>query len=198
VRFNAALFNTKYANYQANVQDLVNGAIVTRLINAGDVSTRGLELELTARATPQLTLSAGVANIFARVDNFNCPVGATASCNINGRTLPYSPDYKLNLKAKYNMPVGEEMNLDLTGEYNWQSQTQFDLGQSPDAIQPSYGIFNASAGLAHSNGWRVALLVKNLANQSYATFLQNSGNNVNRYVPRDDKRYVGLNARYEF
>ena len=198
VRFNAALFNTKYANYQANVQDLVNGTIVTRLINAGDVSTRGLELELTARATTQLTLSGSIANIFARVDNFNCPPGASVSCNINGRTLPYSPDYKLNLRAKYNMPFGDEMNMDLTGEYNWQSQTQFDLGQSPNAIQPSYGIFNVSAGLSHSNGWRVGVIVKNLANTSYATFLQNSGTNVNRYVPRDEQRYVGLNARYEF
>ena len=44
----------------------------------------------------------------------------------------------------------------------------------------------------------MAVLGKNLRNQSYATFIQNSGNNINRYVPRDDKRYFGINARYDF
>lgn len=200
VRLNAALFNTKYANYQANVRDLLNGQPVTRLINAGDVSTRGLELEITARATPQLTLSASVANIIARVDNFKCPAGAeaTLTCNINGLPLPYAPDLKANLRAKYNMPLNENMNLDLTGEYNWQSETQFDLSQAPSTVQPSYGIFNMSVGIAHSNGWRVALIGKNLTNTSYATLLSNNGSNISRNVPRDDKSYWGLNARYEF
>jgi iron complex outermembrane receptor protein len=90
------------------------------------------------------------------------------------------------------------LTLDWNGEYNWQSEVQYDLAQSPDAIQPAYGILNASVGLASSSGWRVAFLVKNLLNQSYASFLQNSGSNINRYVPRDDQRYMGINARYEF
>jgi iron complex outermembrane recepter protein len=198
VRLNLAAFNTDYNNYQANVPDLVNGVVVTRLINAGTVTTKGLELDLTARVTPQLTVTAALANIIARVDNFNCPPNAAVSCNINGRPLPFSPDFKGSLRAKYNMPLDGGLTLDWTAEYNWQSEVQYDLTQSPNAIQPAYGILNASVGLASTAGWRVALLVKNLANQSYASFLQNSGNNINRYVPRDDQRYVGINARYEF
>jgi iron complex outermembrane receptor protein len=75
---------------------------------------------------------------------------------------------------------------------------QYDLAQSPDAIQPAYGILGASVGIASSQGWRVALIGRNLANKSYASFLQNSGTNINRYVPRDDQRYFGVNARYDF
>ena len=198
LRLNVAVFKTDYANYQANVPDLVNGTIVTRLINAGDVSTKGIEMDLTARITPQFTVNASVANIIARVDNFNCPPNAAVSCNINGRPLPFSPDWKGSLRAKYTMPLGDALTLDWNGEYNWQSAVQYDLAQSPDAIQPAYGILNASVGLASSSGWRVAFLVKNLLNQSYASFLQNSGSNINRYVPRDDQRYMGINARYEF
>jgi iron complex outermembrane receptor protein len=198
LRLNVAVFKTDYANYQANVPDLVNGTIVTRLINAGDVSTKGIEMDLTARITPQFTVNASVANIIARVDNFNCPPNAAVSCNINGRPLPFSPDWKGSLRAKYTMPLGDALTLDWNGEYNWQSEVQYDLAQSPDAIQPAYGILNASVGLASSSGWRVAFLVKNLLNQSYASFLQNSGSNINRYVPRDDQRYMGINARYEF
>jgi iron complex outermembrane receptor protein len=199
LRLNLAVFDTQYADYQANVPDLVNGAIVTRLINAGEVSTKGVELDLTARATPELTLNASVANIIARVKNFNCPPAAAVSCNINGQPLPYSPDWKGNLRGRYTMPVGGTFAMDLNVDYSWQSKVQYDLTQSPDAIQPAYGILNASIGLAHSaQGWRVSLLAKNLANKSYASFLQNSGTNINRYVPRDDQRYFGVNARYEF
>ncbi|MDE2145629.1 MAG: TonB-dependent receptor [Burkholderiales bacterium] len=198
-RLNLAVFKTDYSNYQANLQDLLNGVVVTRLINAGDVSTKGVEMDLEARVTPQFTVNAALANIIARVKNFRCPPGASPSCDINGKPLPFSPDWKGNLRAQYYLPVGGSKTMDFGADYSWQSKVQYDLAQSPDAIQPAYGIFNASIELAHdTQGWRVALLVKNLFNKSYATFLQNSGNNVNRYVPRDDQRYFGINARYDF
>ena len=65
-------------------------------------------------------------------------------------------------------------------------------------MQPAYSIVNATIGLQSTAGWRVAVLGKNLGNTSYATFIQNSGNHINRYVPRDDKRYFGVNLRYDF
>ena len=39
---------------------------------------------------------------------------------------------------------------------------------------------------------------RNLTDQSYATLVQSSGNHINRYVPRDDQRYWGVNFRYDF
>jgi iron complex outermembrane receptor protein len=198
LRLNVAVFDTQYDNYQANVPDLVNGVIVTRLINAGTVSTKGIEFDATARVTPQLSINAAAANIIARVKNFNCPPGAALSCNINGQPLPFSPDWKAHLRAKYTMPLAGNLLMDFGADYSWQSKTQYDLAQSPDAIQPAYGILNASIGLASTAGWRVALLGKNLTNRSYASFLQNSGTNINRYVPRDDQRYFGVTARYDF
>ncbi len=199
VRLNLAVFQTDYAGYQANVPDIVNGAIVTRLINAGDVSTKGAEIDLTARITPQFTLNAGVANIVARVKSFNCPTGAAASCDINGKPLPFSPDWKASVRGKYTMPLTGKMSLDLASDLTWQSKTNFDLSQQPDSFQPSYSIINASVGLSDTAaGWRVALVGKNLADKSYATFIQSSGSNINRYVPRDDQRYFGVTARWDF
>ena len=46
-------------------------------------------------------------------------------------------------------------------------------------------------------GWRVALVGKNLGDESYAQYLQ-PGGNTQRSVPRDDERYFGVTARYEF
>ncbi|MBB3222888.1 TonB-dependent receptor [Pseudoduganella umbonata] len=196
---NVALFHTDYSNYQANFYDTVAGAVVTRLVNAGDVSTRGVELDVTARPTPQLTLTGAFAWTDAQVDAFNCPPAAAASCNLNGKTLPFAPRFKGFLRGAYHVPLasGHEVNLNL--DYTYQSRTQFDLFQSPDAIQPGYGIVNAAIELAQpAAGWRVALVGKNLADKSYATNLVTGTGTVHRGVPRDDSRYFGITARKEF
>jgi iron complex outermembrane receptor protein len=49
---NLAAFQTNYKNYQANFYDTVAGAVVTRLINAGEVSTRGVEIDVEAPCFP--------------------------------------------------------------------------------------------------------------------------------------------------
>jgi iron complex outermembrane receptor protein len=196
---NVALFHTDYANYQANFYDTVAGAIVTRLVNAGDVSTRGVELDVTARPTPQLTFTGAFAWTDAQVDAFNCPPAAAASCNLNGKTLPFAPRFKGFVRGGYRVPLasGHEVNLNL--DYTYQSRTQFDLFQSPDAIGPGYGIVNAAIELAQpAAGWRVALVGKNLADKSYATNLVTGTGYVHRAVPRDDSRYFGITARKEF
>jgi iron complex outermembrane receptor protein len=88
--------------------------------------------------------------------------------------------------------------MDYGFDTSWQSRTQFDLQQQPNSFQPSYAIYNARVALQSTNGWVLALIGRNLTNKSYATLVQNSGTNINRYVPRDDSRYWGVNLRYDF
>lgn len=196
---NLAVFHTKYDNYQANFYDTVAGTVITRLINAGKVSTRGVELDLNARPTRELSLSAALAYTDASIDSFNCPAAATASCNLNGQPLPFSPKWKAFTRANYALPLQNGLITDFAVDYAYQSKTQFDLFQSPDAIQGAYGIVNASIALSSPvNGWRIALVGKNLANKSYATNLVASTGYVTRAVPRDDERYFGITARKEF
>ena len=90
------------------------------------------------------------------------------------------------------------MALDFGVDGNWQSKVNFDLAQQPDSFQKAYAIVNATIGLQSTAGWRVALIGKNLTDKSYATFVQSSGSHINRYVPRDDERYFGVSARYDF
>lgn len=200
---NVAVFSTKYRNYQANFYDTVEGTVITRLINAGDVSTKGVELDLNGRPTRALTLSAALAWTQARIDDFNCPPAAAASCNLDGQPLPFSPRFKSFTRANYALALDNGATVDISADYTWQARTQYDLFQSPDAIQGAYGILNAGIALTPANSsWRVALVGKNLANRSYATNLVASasaaGTTVSRGVPRDDRRYFGLTARKEF
>ncbi|WP_088278882.1 TonB-dependent receptor [Ideonella sp. A 288] len=198
LRLNVALFSTKYKNYQANTFDQIAGTVVTRLINAGDVSTKGIEVDFTARPMAGLTVSGAVANTKARIDHFRCPVNAPTSCNLDGYPLPYAPDWKAALQTTYRMSVGSGLALDLGADYSWQSKVQYDIGQFADTIQPAYGILNASIALSDPiKGWRAALLVKNVTDKSYASLLLRAAG-MTRAVPRDDQRYVGVNLRYDF
>ncbi len=197
LRFNVAVFDTKYKGYQANFPDLVGGVVVTRFINAGDVSTKGVEIDMEAKLSKQFTLTAAVANTKARVDRFNCPTGATCP-NLNGFPLPSAPERKSAVRAAWWSNVGSGLRLDVGADYTHSSEIQFDLSTATNTIQPAYGIFNANLSLSDpSSGWRVSVVGKNLGDKSYASFFL-SGANTQRSVPRDDQRYFGVSVRYEF
>ncbi len=196
---NLAVFHTEYDNYQANFFDSVAGQVVTRLINAGSVKSEGVELDFALQATSQLKLSGALAYTKARIDEFACPAGAAASCNVNGKPLPYSPDWKSYVRADYSIPLDNGLDIELGTDFSWQSKVQYDISQNADTIQGAYGIWNASVALADYNeGWRVALLAKNLADKSYSPLLATGGNYVYRAVPRDDERYFGIQLRKDF
>jgi len=196
---NFAVFHTEYDNYQANFYDTVANQVVTRLINAGSVKTEGAEADLAWQATRQLKLSGSVAYTHARIDEFSCPPGAAASCNVNGKPLPFSPDWKSYVRADYDIPLDNGLDVELGTDYSWQDKVQYDLSQNPDTIQGAYGIWNASVALADYNaGWRVAFLAKNLTDKSYSPLLASGGSYVYRLVPRDDGRYFGFELRKDF
>ncbi|MFK3907738.1 TonB-dependent receptor [Pseudomonas monteilii] len=196
---NLALFHTDYNDYQANFFDTVANQVVTRLVNAGKVNTQGVELDASLQVTPQFKLSGAVAYTKARIDHFDCPAGAAASCNIDGGHLPFTPDWKSYLRADYSIPLDSGLDIELSTDYSWQDEVQFSLDQNPDTRQGAYGIWNASVALADYNaGWRVALLGKNLGDRSYAQMLNTGGDYLYRAVPRDDQRYVGVQVRKDF
>ena len=196
---NLAVFHTDYDNYQANFYDTVANQVVTRLVNAGKVKTQGVELDASFQATSRLKLSAAAAYTKARVDHFNCPVGAAANCNIDGGRLPFTPDWKTYLRADYVIPLDNGLDVELSSDYSWQDSVQFSLDQNPDTVQGAYGIWNASIALAdYNDGWRVALLGKNLGDKSYAQMLASGGDYIYRSVPRDDGRYFGVQLRKDF
>lgn len=196
---NLAVFHSEYDNYQANFFDTVAGQVVTRLINAGSVSTEGVELDYALQATRQLKLSGALAYTHARIDQFACPAGAAASCNVDGKPLPYTPDWKSYVRADYNIPLDNGLDIELGTDYSWQSEVQYDISQNPDTKQGAYGLWNASVALAdYTDGWRVALLAKNLTDKSYSPLLASGGSYIYRAVPRDDERYFGVQLRKDF
>jgi iron complex outermembrane receptor protein len=193
-------FVTQFYNYQANFTQLVNGGLVTNLINAGSVASKGAEVNLIAKPVPRLTLTADGAYDDAYVVSFPCPPGSAVNCNINGQPLPFAPRYKAHFQAEYRWPVYDRFDLDVESDYNWQSKTQYQLSETPQTIQGEYGVWNASLGLLDDrDGFSAHVVVKNIADQQYSPYLAGGDlGGIVRWVPRDDHGYVGVNLRKDF
>ena len=197
LRLNLAAFDIKFDGYQANIADLVGGVVVTRLINAGEVSSKGFEADFEARLSTAFTLSGAVAYTDAAVEEFRCPPGNAGCLSLNGAPLPFAPEWKAVVGGSYKVDVGT-LRLDIGADWTYQDDTQMQLSIATDTIQPAYDIINASIALSDPDGqWRLALLGKNLADESYATNIL-TGPNTQRGVPRDDRRYFGVNLRWNF
>ena len=200
LQLNLAAFLTYFDNYQANFQDVLDGGLVTRLINAGSVSTRGLETDFAYRPVDDFTITGAGAFTRARIDEFNCPPQAAASCNVNGEPLPFAPEWKFNVDGNYVIPMTGSLNLVLDSDYHWQSKVQYQLTETPDTIQGAYGIWDASLGLTNDKtGWRVSAVVKNITDKSYSEYLVHGDfAGVMRWVPRDASRYAGIDVHKSF
>jgi iron complex outermembrane receptor protein len=194
-----AVYSTTFNNYQANYNDIVDGAQVTRLINAGRVGTKGVELDIGLHPVHGLSFDTSVAYDDAKVQQFNCPVGAPSSCLINGQPLPFAPRWKLYQNIAYRFAVVPGADLELQTDVELKSATQYQLTETPSTIQPAYAIWNASVAIIGKEGWQLRAYVKNLTNTHYSDYLSNGtiGGTV-RFVPRDDDRYAGFVVRKDF
>ncbi len=201
---NLAAFYAKYRNFQANNPDLVAGVVVTRFTNAGDVSTRGFELDATFRPVRDLNLSGGLAYTDAHVDAFRVPaVGAAAIPS--GTPLGFAPKWKGNLSADYRVRTQSfaDVLLGVQGSYQSSELALF----AADAVQRqlgtigAYGLVNLSVGLvSHDEKYKLTFQVRNLFDQSFAAAITNGGpGGAYRYqIPRDADRYFGITGRVSF
>ena len=200
VTVNVAVFDTKYKGFQTTSFDNVAGTIVSRLINAGDVSTKGFEVDFAARPVRQLMLTGGLTNLSALIDKFNCPAGSPASCAAHdGKHLPYAPKWKYNISAEYTFEAPSlPFDVAIGSAFTHQTSTQFDIDQNPLAIQPAYSIWDASISLVdHKDRYRLTFIGKNLGDEYY-TSARVPGAFVRFQVPRDAERYFGVMLRANF
>lgn len=199
LQLNVAVFDDRVSNYQANEPDLVAGTVVTRLINAGDVSTKGVEVGAVGRFIDNLTLTLDYSYIDAKIDSFNCPPGSAISCQVNGKPLPFAPKNKVSVRADYTAWTDGRFDVALKTDYSWQSQQQDSIAQTPDTIQPAYGIWNASIALTdHKAAWDARLVVRNIADQHYYTIIGEANGGLVGTVPRDFSRFAGVAVHKDF
>ncbi len=199
-------FYAKYENYQANNPDLVAGVVVTRLTNAGSVSTRGFELDMLARPTESLSLSGGLAYTDARVDQFNIPPGGNPSNVIpSGTPLANAPKWKASLTGDNRFDLGSSLDLIVGMSVAYQSEqlSQFDANPAVRAATTigAYALVDAQIALTDKDDrWRVSFLARNLFDEHFAASIVTGGpgGSLRYIIPRESGRYFGLTGRINF
>ncbi len=109
LRFNATAYWSEITNLQMSRFDPANVAFLVFIENAGDAETNGLDMDFTWLATPRFTLNGG----FSYVDNELTRVNPQIEEVVvpSGSRLPWTPEYRFNLRANYDFPDVRLMNL---------------------------------------------------------------------------------------
>ncbi len=185
VRFNGAVFHQVWQDFQYSILG-PNG--LTEVTNTpGDAAIDGLEMDVNWAATDGLGISAGVALINAELSGpycanlFNgaavsanpCPLdggGSEAPAAPKGAKLPVTPDFKGNLTARYQFPLGP-LEAHVQGAVVYVGERQSDLRTFENGVVgqlPSYTLTNLSFG-AGTDDWQLELSILNAFNE-YAEF----------------------------
>ena len=200
--YSAVGFYQQFDNFQANNFVEFQGTVITKLTNAGTVSTRGVETELSGRPLPPLSLSGSLAWVDARIDAFNTDPGDPDSDDRSGEELPLSPDLKLSLAADYLLPPALlPWYVTLGTQLAWQSSQFSDFGENPALRIDGYALWDASVTVqSKDERLSLSLMARNLLDQHYAVLITPGGQagSFRHQVPRDAHRYFGAMLRARF
>lgn len=192
-----AAFRNRYSNLQLRAGVPTGGAIIT---NAADSTIKGLEIEVYARPTPTLSLTATAAFTDAKFvsfptarDTLDRPTDAT------GNRLPRTPKSQFYIAAENDFPIGGDLVLTAEANYRWRSKIFFYFTNQTDIPWqgPAAGEVGARIALHPENrAWTIALYGTNLNNDrsigsSGITFSYNE-------VGLNKPRVIGLSGEVRF
>lgn len=191
---NAAVFDTTFSGFQANNFDTFQGAIFTRLTNAGDVSTSGAEIDFVWQPSEPLKVYGGLAWVNAEIDAFNCPPGTACSTRA-GLDIPFAPDLKFSVTADYTLKKSKyTVNFNSALIYTDEQYATLPNNAGvldPESLLPDYTLVHLFVTFASlDNSFKVTLIGKNLLDDSFAVTY--SGDRFRYQIPREAERHFGL------
>ncbi|MEQ9270221.1 MAG: TonB-dependent receptor [Haliea sp.] len=211
MNLNVTAFFSTFDDYQTQTIDQVSQAFNTE--NVGTFETQGVELEIDAAITDNLGVSAAIAytdSVFDEYENAECYVAQTVAegCidgkqDLSGKESPNSPEWKYNLSARYQVPVGNWVGF-VQGDYTWQDDIYFREDLNPYSHQKAYGLFDLSFGVDSADErYNFTVFVKNVFDKQFSTNgfqigLPPSGASGVMILSRNADRYAGASIRVNF
>lgn len=166
LRANLSAFHYDYKELQQNI--VIGNALITR--NAASARLRGIEAELTARPSGELTIALNGAYLdgkfkdFKSVDPTHPALGLQ---DLRGQQLPNAPRWQISGDISYAIKTGvgtfiPKVNL------AWFDKVYFTEFNTAELVQPSRTMVNIYMNWQGNNpSWSVSAYVKNLTNDTY-------------------------------
>jgi outer membrane receptor protein involved in Fe transport len=197
---NIALFDQTIEGFQSNIF-LGSGF---SLANAGEQSTKGLEVDAMFRPSEMLELTFAGTFLDPIYDSFvNGPAPGGGITDLSGERPAGIPETSLNIGANFYYSVGDNAEGYLRADWQYESEVLSNeaIFTTTGAQQPfrEVSTFNASAGVSFDNGFSVQLWGRNIFNDEYVStvfpgVLQTGV--INGYV--NAPRTYGINLRKDF
>jgi iron complex outermembrane receptor protein len=198
VTLNVAGFVMKWKNIQQDVT-LGNSGFDFET-NTGNATSVGLEAEMRARVTDNLTLNAAASVTHATFDADVPTLGTNSDDGLynvrKGDQLQGVPQMSANLGFDYHWALSGETNAFIRGNGQYTGKSHGQLVRSdPDHQRPAYFTADISTGV-NFDKWEFTLFVKN-ANNNHVAIQHPSVQFVTEaYTLRP--RQIGLSGNYEF
>ncbi|MCK9505164.1 MAG: TonB-dependent receptor [Porticoccaceae bacterium] len=217
VQWNGALFYYEYDNKQekGKIANAIFGPL-SRLVNVPEASISGIETDVTARLTDNLTLTAAVTYLDSEIDEYTGYDVFGQIVNFAGEDLPYTPEFTYSLDVDYRMPLSQGgvvfMGMNVIGQSN--SEAVFngdDLRLNPVAVAAnahkavtddfmmvdSYATLGARLGYeSEDTRWRYMLWGKNLTDEYYWNNVAPAAESIARIAARP--RTYGITLGYTY
>lgn len=172
VRLNGAVFYYDYRDIQLNT--FVSGLL--SIYNGKSAEIYGVDFDVTAAPTDNLTLTGGLSWLHGRYGDFpitvtqQVPTGGIVQLpdeSAKGKRLQNTPDWQLNLGFNYDIPLSSghiQVAADYSYSSRWYATPENRLGQK------GYSLFNASLtwSVGEQDKYSMKLWGRNLGNVAYA------------------------------
>jgi len=203
---NVAAFHSNYKDFQARVSDIVDPEAETPsfsfpVLNAAKLTMDGIEFEGAALIGEGTRLSAQIAYLDARYDEFVDPRVDLypVLANLHDH-VPFSPKWtaRVALAQTFNLSGGSAITVG--GDASYRSDTWLSVDNREGLMQPSYTLVGLFGVYDSADGkWQLRAGVRNLTDKVYKTDGQefsSVGNIQTAYYGWPRNWYVS--ARYSF
>jgi len=196
VQANVTAFYMDWSDIQISGDNPATPVFDPIIVNAGAAHSQGVEFELMAVPTDNLTLGFNAALLEAEFDEGSLPTGTPLA------DIPRAPDYTANLNAEYRAPLTGETDWFVGGEVLMRGESYLTVDNQEDGHVDAYALVNLNVGLEASDGrWRLNLWGRNIFDEEVKERLFDlSGQDVvgQKFIVLNDPATVGvsLNLRY--
>lgn len=171
LRLNIAAFYTWLSDAQVPVLVMPEAIVVTR--NAGELRSKGVELELSSQLARGLAAAYTFGYTDARYTSL-LGIDGEEGISLKGNRQVFTPDMTSMLMLQYSYPVGERRHTNLVarGEWHYVGTQHFDTANQ--LKQEGYGLLHARAGIAGSR-YEAFLWGRNLTDATYIAYAYDFG-----------------------
>lgn len=174
LQINAALFYIKVTDAQVPTLILPDAITLTR--NAGELTSRGFEVEVIATPLKGLDLSYSLGYTEAMYESLRTVEGGTpgVSVDYNGNRQIFTPDVTSMLAVQYSRDLGLSIPLKFVARGEWAHLGTQYFDMANEIRQAPYNLINARAGFAYKS-LELMAWGRNLSDEQYIAYAYDFG-----------------------